>query len=84
MRAVKNVNAARCPYYMTTLTSEESSLLDYGNLPLRHDAGIKAKANEIEHAHSNKAREALQKDSGINGEVSREEMIRFRLTLTPR
>lgn len=70
MKAVKNECAARCPYYMTTLSPVGVNNPDYANLPLRTDATIKAKAYEIERTSIPRQRELLQKESGINGQVS--------------
>lgn len=69
MRAVKDPNNSRCPYYMTTLEPDGCRHPDYGDLPLRTDREIKRKANEIEYTSNNQDREDLQKESGINGEV---------------
>jgi hypothetical protein len=70
MSAVKNTQAARCPYYMTTLTQHGNDNPDYASLPLRDDAEIKRIANQIEHTSNAKRKESLQKETGINGEVS--------------
>jgi hypothetical protein len=69
MRAVKDPNNARCPYYMTTLEPDRHGHNNYGDLPLRTDHEIKRTANKIEYTPNNQDREEAQKGSGINGEV---------------